>query len=708
MDGLAPADARFLVRTAVLDEVTVRGAEALGEVDAGERLTALRAAHLPVSWPADGTALRCHARFREYLLARVERLPSHEVARLRLGHGRLLAADGLHEEATDELLRAGARDEALDSAEHAIVGVIDRLDLAVAERWVSELGSAHRADMLPMLTAELMLAVAREDYKHGRRLADRVEAEGRRNAMAAASPRCAALMAWCYLHAGRIDDVRALLDVAPDDPTVDAVRWALRPLRDGPAEMLVPAATGGAVDALLLRACYHLGRLTELTDVPHSRWAEAVTEPWRIGALRATGRTQLALELYEAARADGVGAVGLHAQVGPELLIDTGHEQEARAALVEGRDVARRSGSLIFELFNGVVAAKLELRLARDPWAAQGVLHRLERELGARRFPHVREMVDTWFGMALLLQNDNAEALRRLRRAVAGMLAGDRLLELPTAAVFLAEAEWRAGEEERADRAADLAVDAAGRQGSNHMLIQALTDFPATVSRRIDAEPGVDSVWHDLGRTLAARDVPIEGALGDPVVLEEFGPPAIVVAGEPTRPRIVKSYELLAYLALRHPMPVTREELLDALFEGRADESARAYLRQAAHQLRQVLPGDDAVVTEGARMRLADGLRLTAESHRLERDLAEANRLRGEERLTATLNALRAADRGAVPGGRRVRLGRRAPPPAAGPRDHRPLRGGRARLHRRPARRRTARWRARCWAPSRSASPRGG
>ena len=57
----------------------------------------------------------------------------------------------------------------------------------------------------------------------------------------------------------------------------------------------------------------------------------------------------------------------------------------------------------------------------------------------------------------------------------------DRLLELPTAAVYLAEAEWRAGDEDAADRAADLALEAARRQGSNHVLLQALADFPAVV-----------------------------------------------------------------------------------------------------------------------------------------------------------------------------------------------------------------------------------
>jgi len=69
------------------------------------------------------------------------------------------------------------------------------------------------------------------------------------------------------------------------------------------------------------------------------------------------------------------------------------------------------------------------------------------------------------------------------------MVRGDRILELPTAAVYLAEAYWRAGDEDASDQAADLALDAAQRQGSNHLLLQALDDVPAVPTRRLDAEP---------------------------------------------------------------------------------------------------------------------------------------------------------------------------------------------------------------------------
>src|SRR3546814_2364684 len=57
---------------------------------------------------------------------------------------------------------------------------------------------------------------------------------------------------------------------------------------------------------------------------------------------------------------------------------------------------------------------------------------------------------------------------------------------------LLAEAEWRAGHEDEADRAAGLAIEVADRQGSRHVLLQILTEFPAVASRRIDAEAETD------------------------------------------------------------------------------------------------------------------------------------------------------------------------------------------------------------------------
>jgi DNA-binding SARP family transcriptional activator len=130
------------------------------------------------------------------------------------------------------------------------------------------------------------------------------------------------------------------------------------------------------------------------------------------------------------------------------------------------------------------------------------------------------------------------------------------------------------------------------------------------------------------------------------VQLIEFGDCRILVDGEEARPRIAKTYELLAYLAAAGPEPqADRGELLDALFDGRADESSRAYLRQAVRWLRQVLP-EDSVHGEKGVVRLGEAVTLTSESVQLEAALTQAARLIGGDRLSATLSALEVYDRG--------------------------------------------------------------
>jgi DNA-binding SARP family transcriptional activator len=130
------------------------------------------------------------------------------------------------------------------------------------------------------------------------------------------------------------------------------------------------------------------------------------------------------------------------------------------------------------------------------------------------------------------------------------------------------------------------------------------------------------------------------------VRLIEFGDCRILVGGDEARPRIAKAYELLAYLAAARPEArAERDELLDALFDGRADESSRSYLRQAVRWLRQVLP-EGSVEVEKRHVRLGDAVTITSESAAFEAALVQAARLRGEERLTATLAALEPCDRG--------------------------------------------------------------
>jgi DNA-binding SARP family transcriptional activator len=490
-----------------------------------------------------------------------------------------------------------------------------------------------------------------------------------RQRLARESPGAAGMMAWSYWHLGRWRDAKEVGSAAADSPEIEAVRFTLNlvdhELASGRA--ITPTLSGSPLDALVIRVLYAHGRLRTLADAQASGWTAAVTAPWRIGLLRATGHPEQALELYERIRVADWAHVWLHAMVGPEILIDLRRAEEAREAVMRGRKLTQESGSLVFVMLNELIEAKMEIRLCHDPHAALAVLDRLEDRQAASEYRFIGEAADVWRGLSLLALDENERALTHLERAVATMSASDRLLELPTAAVYLSEARWRAGDEDGADAAADLAFEAALRQGSNHYLLQALASFPAVVTRRLDSEPRADSQWHELGRALRAQDVAVGHHFGARVELVEFGEPAILVDGAPApRPRIAKSYELLAFLSSRDPPESSREELLMALFDGRSDDSARAYLRQAVHQLREVLPDEVRIVSDPAHVSLAESLNVSTESARLEASLAEAARLQGRQRIDATLRALVLVDRGQyLPGltsnwveERRERLGR--------------------------------------------------
>lgn len=389
---------------------------------------------------------------------------------------------------------------------------------------------------------------------------------------------------------------------------------------------------------MLIAIIYSRGRLSKvLVGFQTVGWVQAYAQSWLIQALSDAGRIQEAVELYEAVRARGLDNTSLHAVVGPRVLIAAGGREEALETIRRGRQRAREEGTLTYELLTGIEEARLRLRIDRDPAAALAALDPVDRHPVTHRFAWVGPQVDSFYGLALLLQGRDAEALERLRRSAAADLRVDRWQDTPATAVWLAEAEWRAGNEEAADRAADLALEAARRQGFNHILLQALRDFPAVLSRRLDAEPAAGSPWHELARALHAQQVAVQVPASVSVELLEFGRCTILVEGEERTPRIVKTYLLLAYLLTRPHRRAERDELLDVLFEGRADDSARAYLRQAARWLRTVLPPDGVVSGE---------LAATSESVRVEGALAEAARMRGSDRLRATLAALEIIDRG--------------------------------------------------------------
>jgi DNA-binding SARP family transcriptional activator len=91
---------------------------------------------------------------------------------------------------------------------------------------------------------------------------------------------------------------------------------------------------------------------------------------------------------------------------------------------------------------------------------------------------------------------------------------------------------------------------------------------------------------------------------------------------------------------------VTREELLNALFDGRSDPACRSYLRQAIYRLRDVLPEELAPRQDGDRFAVPS-LELVSGTAQVVLDmLAQADRQEGETRLRTLAEAFAHSDRG--------------------------------------------------------------
>jgi DNA-binding SARP family transcriptional activator len=635
LDGLDRAERDFLVETSVFAEVDARRAAAIGTPDAAELLARLARRRLPATWRENGSVLRCHPRFREYLRTLLDRRDPTRTRELRRRFGLALAAEGRHEEALEELLGAGWVADAVTSAERALTAAIGRLDLDLAQSWLDRFAAAGLLETPALLRAQLSVSIAREEFGRAVEAADALRALDSLAGIDPSGVEHRVLAAWGYWHAGRLDDTRSLLADAPPGHGGDVMRYLCSLLDDAPPTS-APQLAGGPLDALILRISFVRGRLAEVRDAPVSDWTPAATE--RASAYRALGDLEQTRRMLDSG-ASRLPNIRFEATVAPELLIDLGQEDLAREALLRGRTRIVSSGSLVFEVVSRILAAKLEIRVRRDPDTALTILRGIEATGLARRYGYLAEQIDMWTGCAMLLLGRDRDAHELLDAAVASMRRADRLLELPTAAVFLAEAQWRADAQDEADRSTDLALEAAIRQGSKHLLLQALEDFPAVLARRLDTEDSVDGPWHDLARSFAAgpsaRRRPLHAALH----LRDLGPPEVLVGTETRRARIAKSYALLAYL-VRQRGRATRTELIAALFDGRADDSTMAYLRQAVHGLRQLLPERVKLLREGSVFVLDGWALIETDAMLLEARLASAAAQIGPRRLEATRRIL--------------------------------------------------------------------
>ncbi|XVV38303.1 AfsR/SARP family transcriptional regulator [Streptomyces sp. CA-100214] len=368
-------------------------------------------------------------------------------------------------------------------------------------------------------------------------------------------------------------------------------------------------------------------------------------EPYRIAALRVQGRTQTALEAFRAYDSEAAH-LQITAFVGPETLADAGLLSEARELCRLGAERARVAGSHYYRRLAEVTELKIVLRGDREPSTARRLLARLDDDAGAMRYGYLQQVVEMLRGAVLLRDGQDAHALATLRKVVSDMTASVYLLDVPTAAVYLAEAEWRCGNEAEADAAAELARASSSELQTWHPLFQALTEYPAVLSRILDAQSTLDSDWHVLARSVVLQGrYPGLTADKPQVVFRDLGRCRLDINGQHVRFRLSKSAELLAYLLTRPRQSASRQELLGAVLGTDDTPKARSYLRQVLKGLRDALP-EHALLTTDGHIALSHQVSIDTESTMFGRCAVEATRLHGAARIASSQKAQQIYERG--------------------------------------------------------------
>lgn len=604
LSGLSEQERRFLVCTSMLDEVTIDDALALKLEDTPRIMASLRHRHLPVTWPDDRTLI-VSPQLRDHLQKLLDQQDRGELKRLHLRYARLLVSRGEQEEAVHALLGVGAVDEAWAQAAELLPHLIERMDFGPAARWLDELQTSARSLSPQIGGIVLRVAFALEQAgrgvelftRHGRRWIAELAAGDQDG-----SGEALVLLTWCLWHAGRTADAEQVADLLPPGRNRDIAFTMIALSRDVPPPAFPAFATtlSGPLDGLLLRLAFLRGRLADLDDAgSYGPWRSVLGVPWVIAGLRATGRIEQAMALYEAHR-DDPQPLWLHSLDAVELMLDLGRGEDAWQALQRGRELVATTGSQIYRVQLQLMEAKVCLRLHHDPEAAHRALDEAEAS-GASGHAFIRELAWLWRGLAFLLRHRDAEARDVLQLCVQSMRHADRTLEIPTAACYLAEAQWRLGEEDASDESAALAISVAEERGSVHLLLTALSDVPAVAVRGADTEPSRLTRWRELTASLAnGRRITAAGRIPR-LVLEDFGEPELRLDGETVTLRLRKSVELLAYLLASPDHEAGRQELMDALFDSHNEAAERSYLRQALYRLRGVLPDDLSPTLRGDR-----------------------------------------------------------------------------------------------------------
>jgi ATP/maltotriose-dependent transcriptional regulator MalT/DNA-binding SARP family transcriptional activator len=654
LHGLTPRLRRALLRTAVLDTVTQERLERLLRERPPVMIDELARLHLPATAEPEG--LRYHPQFREFLEYRLRRELPDEVPALLDSYGRLLAAEGFVEEAVDVLLQGGSRREAEALAERTVRALRRRGDWSKVLSWTEALGeeALRRRPVLREAQVRALLNARRQEELED--LVHEMLATGEVGELVESAPDVAAWAVWALHGSGEWAKLIPLLPPRGRSQVAEVMRYMLvsSVAREPPEDLAESAlARTHPLHVVLQEALYFQGRLRAaglLADVAAASAGPvtaAVAQVHKVNVLRARGDPAAARRVLETVpasiRSSRFIEFWLHAEA--ELVLEEGNGERALELIRSAREVSARHGWRVGDrAIFGAVEGRMLVRLgaAED---AMPVLAGVRAWCAQRGLASFREWAESWLGAAMLVLGRPAEEARALlAQAVAGMRRARRHLELPAAAVFLAEAEWRLGDAEAHDRAADAAYAAAEDCGTLHPLAGALELMPEVLARRLDAEP-VDGErrW----RTLVPRSPTAVAALateGARLRVRTLGTPALELDGEPVANVPLKAVELAAEISHAGPPGVARSQLVSTLFEGSRD--GPNYLRQLVFRLRRALPAELELRSSGTKLAWRPAESVAADDALLE-SLHGRVRVEVGQGLTETLErALALVERG--------------------------------------------------------------
>ncbi len=647
--GRLPEDEqRFLLFTSLLNAVTPRFAVGLCGPEAYNLWRRIRYRYLPATMTADRT-LVYHSRFRAFLREQLEIEYPDELPLLRRRQAGLLVELSLYEEAVSIYLDLGDLDEATLVAERAVPQLNARADWSLMLRWFEQLGP-ERVDSHPLLQGALIRCLyGTRQIVELNEMIQALHKDGLLSKVAKADPAVVSYLGWALQW--RPAEALELLDTYQGDYRAEGVRFELRAV-SGRDAVAVPAGKNWSdMERLVSWGLLVQGRMPELIQMlpDENEWPPVgfYRTPHPILGLVWQGEIARARDLLDqvpAAVREGAHTDLWYFHEAWVLWAEgdvPGALEAARAAVAH----SSRTGFGWEPCFDAVVGHFMVLLGQADD--ARSVLSESLRRSTASRNRAYAEWGLTFEGLACLLDDQPADAVRRLRRAYDGMRRARRMLMMPFAGLYLAEAEWRLGNEQRSLDLAREAYDVSAQMGSLFVLQRGLENVPNLLERQI-ASDDEDHRWRRLQllrkspAAVAREPVPTHISVasgGHTLEIQTFGDTAdLVVDGHPACVKRLKTIEMAAFLAL-HPAGVERKRLQARLFPETDQRHGGNYYRQIVHKLR-LSTGISLDRSPSGMVTWPSGWFVDSVDQRFERLTREAGHLSGHERLARLKIAL--------------------------------------------------------------------